>query len=67
MFENEPADEDFEDFIDTENRIMPNIMDDTETASDEHVNKLEVSREVLNTGTIVLSWNDEKLSKAWAQ
>ena len=52
-----------EDFIDTENRIIPNFMDDTETASEEHVNKLEVSI-VLNTGMIVLSWNDEKLRKA---
>lgn len=54
MFENEPAVEDFEDFIDTENRIVPNFMD--ETSSDEHVNKLEeVSIEALNAGTIVCS------------
>ena len=53
MFENEPADEDFEDFINTENGIMPNFMDDTEISSDEHVNKLEeVGIEVLNTGTM---------------
>lgn len=56
MFENEPAVEDFEDFINTENRIMPNFTDDTETSLDEHVNKLEeVGIEALNTGTNVLS------------
>lgn len=49
MFENEPAKEDFEDFINTENGIVPNFTDDTETSSDEHVNKLEeLGMEVLN-------------------
>lgn len=54
MFENEPADEDLEDFISTENGIMPNLMDDTEAPSDEHANKLGAGIEVPNTGTLVM-------------
>ena len=38
-----------EDFTHTEDRIMPNFMDDTEASSAGHVNKLEeVGIEVLN-------------------
>lgn len=50
MFHSEPADEDFEGFINSKNRIMTNFTRDAEISSAEHVNKLEVD---INTVTIV--------------